>query len=72
MARVTGLRCDECKKTVVHTILEDYSDLGSWYEVTRSNPREFVEAGDSDRFDFCSLPCLTIWSTHRELVRTQT
>jgi len=69
MARVSGLRCDECKKTVVHAILEDYAELGSWYSVERCNQREFVEAGDSERFDFCSLPCLTTWSMHRELVR---
>lgn len=66
MSRHYVIRCDaKCGSEV----MTDDPRRGNWYVVDRFDPREFNEVGNSDQFDFCSLPCLASWAHSREIVR---
>lgn len=71
MATVTRKQCDNCKVEV------ELSDprYATWWTLDRNvldRFTEFPDHGHSDRFDFCSLPCVTAWTHSRELIRSAT
>lgn len=69
MALVTRRQCDNCRSEI--DILDPR--YAFWWGLERnetSHHTPFAEHGSSDRFDFCSLPCITAWTHSRELIRT--
>jgi hypothetical protein len=71
MATVTRKQCDQCRSEI--SLMDPL--LAYWYTLDRNQMSwhtEFADHGSSDRFDFCSLPCITSWTTSRELVRAAT
>lgn len=61
MSIVTRVRCDNCNREL------PFGSTYDWYEILRNDPREFEEVGNSDRMDFCSIPCLIVWANARQL-----
>lgn len=63
MSLIYRKRCDQCRRE------RETGDpeLAFWYSLYRADPRQFDLVGNSDSYDFCSLPCLSAWVATREL-----